>query len=243
MKDIDFLPEWYKSGKRRQIAYRTQYVILGGMLLLMCAWNYMVGRSVSIAEGQVARMAERQLKVGGASDKFMRLKTEITKLQDKLNTIEKIDSRIDVAAVMGELSYLIDKNVTLVKLDILSESFQDPSAESKPGTAVAVLRAVKSGGSGGGNAPLGDVRFKLIISGVAGSGSDVMSLVSRLESSKYFSHFVLSYSRDSEIQIDSFNGNTSGRAGVVGSAGTSQGNQKVFVSEFEIKCYLANYEE
>ena len=33
MKEIDFLPEWYTSGKRKTAAYRIQYVILGGIFL------------------------------------------------------------------------------------------------------------------------------------------------------------------------------------------------------------------
>jgi len=243
MKDIDFLPEWYKNGRRRQIAYRTQYVVLGGMLILMSVWNFVVGHSVSMAEAQVAKMNESQHKVDGASEKFMKLKTEISKLQEKVNTIKQIDSKIDIASVIGELSYLIDQSVTLVRLDMISESFKDSNSQKKQGGNTTVLRAVKSGGNGGGNAPIGSVRFQLIIAGIAENGSDVMTLVSRLEGSQYFSHVVLSYSRDSKIQISGINHNNPGRADAIPTVGFGARNKTMMASEFEIKCYLANYKE
>jgi hypothetical protein len=39
MKEIDFLPEWYKSGRQRQIGYRAQVLGMGGVLLIMIVWN------------------------------------------------------------------------------------------------------------------------------------------------------------------------------------------------------------
>jgi len=46
MKEIDFLPKWYKSGRRRQISYRTQYVGLAGIFLLMNVRNLAASRSI-----------------------------------------------------------------------------------------------------------------------------------------------------------------------------------------------------
>ena len=47
MKEIDFLPEWYKSGRRRQVNYRAQYIILSGVFAVMMVWNYVSATSVS----------------------------------------------------------------------------------------------------------------------------------------------------------------------------------------------------
>ncbi len=49
MKDIDFLPEWYKSGKRREVSYRTQYMALGGVFLVMAVWSLTTTHSISQA--------------------------------------------------------------------------------------------------------------------------------------------------------------------------------------------------
>jgi hypothetical protein len=35
MKEIDFLPEWYKNGRRRRMRYRTQYAVLGCIFVVM----------------------------------------------------------------------------------------------------------------------------------------------------------------------------------------------------------------
>jgi hypothetical protein len=37
MKEIDFLPEWYRDGKRRESHYRTQYLAIGCLFAVMVA--------------------------------------------------------------------------------------------------------------------------------------------------------------------------------------------------------------
>jgi len=59
MKEIDFLPAWYKSGKRRQISYRTQYAGLVGISVVMMVWNFIATHSLSKA---TAKLAQAELK-------------------------------------------------------------------------------------------------------------------------------------------------------------------------------------
>jgi len=85
--------------------------------------------------------------------------------------------------------------------------------------------------------PIGEVRFKVVISGLADDPSDVAALIVALEGSPYFNQVVLSFSRSVLVGPrdsipDRPNPNQSRQAS--GSAGA------VAASEFEITCYLAN---
>jgi len=100
------------------------------------------------------------------------------------------------------------------------------------------------------NLPLGNVRFKVIIAGVAADASDVATLMCKLEDSPYFRQVVLSFSRgDTEIAIESkssFRTETDAEDGTVKSKNRVREagvRSKIPVNEFEINCYLANYRE
>ena len=83
MKEIDFLPEWYKSGRRRKITYRTQYVVLGGIFAIMMVWNFFAAGSVSRAEAELARISAGDAESQAATVTFTRLKDQIGELQKK----------------------------------------------------------------------------------------------------------------------------------------------------------------
>jgi hypothetical protein len=66
--------------------------------------------------------------------------------------------------------------------------------------------------------PAEDTRFKVAITGVAAGVEDVANLISQLENSSYFCHVVPGFSRAGKVK-------------------------DFKVTEFEISCYLANYEQ
>lgn len=243
MKDIDFLPDWYTSGKRRKIACRTQYVALAGIVAVMVVWNVIVGRSVTRAEAQIGQMVAQGADSDDASRRFDELKVQITGLQKQADVIGQVDSRVDVAGVLAELSYLIDTTVVLKRVDLIAEKFANAGKPGSPPVANSIVRAAKVPGSGTARALSGDVRFKILIGGIAADGGDVMSLVSRLEDSEYFFGVELSYSRNSQVKTGTgAAGQTSGVQSSKPGTGARSGNT-IGVSEFEISCYLANYRE
>jgi hypothetical protein len=148
----------------------------------------------------------------------------VIKLRQKASTITQLDSKIDVASVLGELSFLLDEKVVLSKLGFYAERFAgNHEGKGRAGSAVRVT----GGGSGPGRSPLlGDVRFRVVLSGVASDAADVADLICRLEDSAYFCNVIPSFSRNREIN-----------------AGARLAKEKLQVSEFEISCYLANYHQ
>lgn len=234
MREIDFLPEWYKSGRRRQVSYRTQYIALGGVFVVMVVWNFIAMHSISKVRAQFAQMSTKQVQAEGRSAELAELQSELRDLQKKAESIEEIDSKIDVACVLAEMSFLIDEKIVLSKAALVAEKFED---KQQAGT---VVRAVRTKLSEKREMPLGDVRFKVVIEGVAADASDVASLICKLEDSPYFCDVVPSFSRTAEINVTS---NPSLRSGIKNANSGRESGGKIQVSEFEISCYLANYLE
>ena len=227
MKEIDFLPEWYKSGKRRQTGFRAQYIALGGMFVAMLAWSLVASRSVSKLKATLAKNEPEIVAAKTVAEESDRIKSEIAKLQEKAELLEKIDSNIDVANVLAEISFLIGEKVVLSKVQFEAEKLDSP--QLKPATHKA-LRSAKQHQADEGF--LSQVRFKILISGVAVDAGEVAKLVCRLEDSPYFCSVYPSFSRNTEVKT--------------GAAGYERQDAKDrirSVSEFEIACYLANYRQ
>ncbi len=242
MKEIDFLPQWYKSGRQRQFSYRTQYVALAGIFVVMVVWNFITAHSISRAGAELTQMQASQAGAEGASAKLARVKGELADLQKKVKYIEEIDSRIDVASVLAEMSFLIDERIVLSKIQFIAERFEDKQ-QATPGSGFAV-RVAEASMRGKGSLPLGDVRFKVVINGIAADAGDVAALVCKLEDSPYFCNVIPLFSRNKQVQ----RGANSAERGLRGESLGLSYNRNVSksadifqVSGFEISCYLANY--
>ena len=224
MKEIDFLPKWYKSGRRWQISYRTQVVGLGGIFAVMMVWNFVATHSISKATTALAQAESKATVTQSALQEVARVKSEVAQLQKKAKSIEEIDSKIDVASVLAEISFLIDKKIVLSKVEFKAEKFGGQQKGKR--NSSSSVKAAGRNFAGKEALPLGDVRFKVVISGVAADASDVAELLCRLEDSPYFRLVYPSFSRNREIKTR-----------------TNLSRENFPVSEFEISCYLANYNE
>jgi len=248
MKEIDFLPEWYKNGKRRQVSYRTQYIAISSVFVVMMVWSFVSTRSISKARAQISQMAEQQAQAKIVSAEYAGIEDEIRMLRKKAESIEEIDSKIDVASILAEISFLIDERIVLRKLEFVAEQLVNEQENKKSPVAGTVVRVVQNKTNNKKELPLGNVRFKVLIAGIAADTNDVAALMCKLEDSPYFCQVVLSYSRgNDEIGIGNTSSSRTGKnveqdsensRNLVRDAGV-QG--KIQVNEFEINCYLANY--
>jgi len=232
MKDIDFLPEWYKSGVRREVSYRTQYIALGGVFVVMTVWSLVATRSIAKARAEFDGMSAMHTQAEKASAQRAGVENELRSVQKKVESIEQIDSRIDVAGVLAEMSFLIEERIVLNKVEFVAEKFPDKKQDKASPDRSAVVRAVRVKVDKKQQLPLGHVRFKVVISGVAADASDVAALICRLEDSPYFFQVVLSFSRSKEVKVEGI---------LPTSGGAPKAGADITVSEFEIHCDLANY--
>lgn len=213
MKEIDFLPEWYKTGARKLSSYQTLSVAVVCIFLLVVASSFVTGWMVSKARAELNQIQTFTAVGSEASKEFSDVKSELDRLQSQIRILERLDSKIVASDVLGELSFLIDKKIVLEKVRIGAEPLGQPLS-TRAGT---MPRAVGSSGGPGGLLE-GDVRFKVIINGLASGAADVARLVRSLEESPYFRRVIPHVSGNKSIK-------------------------GYRVNEFEISCYVANYTE
>ncbi|MBN2457032.1 MAG: PilN domain-containing protein [Sedimentisphaerales bacterium] len=226
MKDIDLLPEWYKKGRRRQQSYRAQYMVLCGVLIVMMAWTLCTIYSISKAKAALAKDGQRQLNAAHLSDEFAQVQKQIEKFQTKSKFLDYIDSKIDVPSVLAEMSFLIDQGILLSKVEFTAEKLTDGGDKSGAQVRLNSVRAARSKNANGQPAPVGAPRFRIVITGIAPTSSDVADLVCRLEQSPYFCQVYPLFSRNIQIKTQ-----------------TLDSQDTLQASEFEIGFYLANYDE
>ncbi len=222
MKDIDLLPEWYKSGRRRQVGLQGQYIALGVLLAVMVAWSFFTGSGVSKARARLAQQQPRIAEAEATLQQARQLEYEIQQIKKQVDLLDALDSGLNIPNVISELSYLIGNNLVLSEVSFEAKKFEDSQQKKRPASGIRVARA---GSAKSGSEPLGKVRFKVILKGIAAETSDVGELVRKLEQSDYFCSVSLSFSRNKQLKI-----------------GARDARQSKEVSEFEINCYLANYQ-
>jgi len=247
MKEIDFLPEWYRSGQRRQVSYRAQCIALSGVFVVMVVWSLAATRSLSKAEAELVEMAATHGRADNASVESAGLESELKQVRERVKSVQEIDSRIDVANILAELSFLIDERIVLSKVECVAEKLVEERKDEPLQTVGTVVRAVGTWLNDKKALPLGNVRFRVVIAGVAADARDVGALMCKLEDSPYFWQVILAYSRDTGITSRS-----AGPARTVAEVkektaerkdNIRQADARVQASEFEIHCYLANYRQ
>lgn len=219
MKEIDFLPDWYKSGKRRQTSRRLQYALLTCTLVVMVLWNLHAGYNISQARADLEKKKQENLNTKDVKQQYHNLKSEVTQLQKKADFLDKLHSRIQVTNILGEISFLTDNKIVLTELRFQAEKIRNITQNDSGYT----VRVAGSNASGNNSLPLGQMRFKVIIKGIAADAGEVADLVFKLEKSPYFRD-ISSSLKNRKIKNK-----------------TALMKKPIQVSEFQIECFLANY--
>jgi len=205
------------------------------MLVVMVMWSAVATYLVSRAGRELAAAQPKRREAELVSQEFAGVKRQMTKLQKKADIMAKIDSRIDVANVLAELGFLIDEKVVLSKVEMVAERFVEGEGTTGRGAAVKVASGRRGGRKLSESDWSGNVRFRVVINGMAVDAGSVAELICRLEDSPYFCLVYPSFSRNAQIN------------GQMRTPATQESDWKPMedyqVSEFEISCYLANYRQ
>ncbi|AQT68902.1 hypothetical protein STSP2_02079 [Anaerohalosphaera lusitana] len=193
MQEIDFLPKWYTTGRKKKVNYRRQYFALGVLFFVLMIWSLAGTYSVSVSKGQV-RIMQRSLKNNAPiAAKYSNFEEELRKLRSQMEVIEKLKQKTRYSAALSELSYLIDEDVVLKDLVIEAKEIK-----RKSDGGADKVRLV--GNTEKARKDLSNERkLKVILKGVAVAPSDVANLISRLERSQYFFNVMPGFSRNKVI--------------------------------------------
>lgn len=237
MKDIDFLPEWYKEGKRRRLHMRRQYAVLTVVFLTMMTYNLTAEHRIARASAQMARLEDQRVEAEEVLREFNRISRVLGAHKAKAEAIRRIDSRIDLAAVLAEISHIVEERVILSRVEFIAEPVARTDTKKTGGSGSAVRAASKTTDASK-TVPWGDARFRIVLAGAAVESGDVTTLVCKLDESAYFKKVNLSWSRPGRISISPAAGKPMPNA-----TNRTAAREMLQVSDFEITCYLANYEE
>jgi len=218
MKEIDFIPQWYKAGRERKQRYIRQYALMAVMLTLMLGWGFVINGHVSCVSAEVEEIQTAFEKGRIRAEQATLLKNKIAEMKEKTTLLDKIASRTTTTAILGELSYLVGENVILSKLSLQNELIQN--SERKNTFASAAI--VHVGGSQKNDQddviPLTPSHCKVVLTGIAARPADAALLIARLEQTDYFDRVFLVYSKPKKVKDKD-------------------------VTEFEIRCFVADYQQ
>ena len=216
-----------KTKRRQQVSYRTQYLALVGIFAIMLTSNFILGHSASMIQAKLSEYKAKSNEAINLLTEFGKVHSEISSLQKSAGLLNKIDSKINVGDVLAEISYLVGNKIAVNRMEFIAEKFENSNVSNN----TSAVRPAGTSANMSEEMLIGQVRFKIILSGVAGDSSEVGEFICRLEKSSYFSNVSPKFTRNKEIKIGA-----NGR-------GSQQKQDDIHISEFEINCYLANYKE
>jgi hypothetical protein len=218
MKEIDFIPQWYKAGRERKRRHIRQYALMAIMFTLMVGWGFVINGHVSHVSAEVEEIQTAFEKGQQRSEQAADLQVRIAEMKEKTTMLDKIESRTKMTAILGELSYLISGNVILSKLSLQNELIQNP--EEKDGTASVAVVQVGNSQKDDQDAVIPESlsHCKVVLTGIAARPADAAHLIARLEQTPYFNRVFLVYSKPKKLKDRD-------------------------VTEFEIRCFVADYQQ
>lgn len=214
VKDIDFLPEWYKVGRKRKVSYKRQYTAITSLFAVLVAWSFVVDHSASIANATIERRNKFVPINQGITAEYNQIKSELDKMKAKADLLDKLSPTVDFANVLAELAFVVNENIILDYLDIAAEKIDN--SKQKTESVKPVVKLAAGSNNPADAMPPENYRFKVTITGIAAGAPDVAMLISNLESSPYFCNIIPGFSKTKKIDDYS-------------------------VTEFEITCFIANY--
>ena len=236
MKELDFLPQWYKEDKCRQVRVRRQYIALAAVFIAMMIFNLTEIHRTGQVAAQAAELESHRAGAEVVVHEFGLLTKEFDELKTRVKLVEQMDSRVDIAALLAEMSHTIGDSVVLRKQEILAEPF-GRLEEKKQAKGSAVRLAGRPAGAEKG-APLGRVKFRIVLTGVAAHPADVPDLVCRLEASPYFQWVQPSFYGSARVPAG-----TRPAPGPQDPGASAKAHGVSGLTEFELVCYLANYKD
>lgn len=218
MREIDFIPEWYRAGRERKRRYVRQYALMATMFVLMVGWAFVINGHVSHVKAEVEEIQTAFEKSRMRSEQTVGFQARISEMQEKKTMLDKIESRTEITAILGELSYLLGDNVILSRLSLQNELIQNTAKKGTPASVAAVYVTGSKKDDSDGVVPAAPSHCKVVLSGIAARPADAARLIARLEESAYFDAVSPVFSKAKKVKGQD-------------------------VTEFEIRCFVADYRQ
>lgn len=216
MKEIDFIPEWYKADRKRKRRYVRQSTLIGVAFVIMMIWGMVIDRYVVSVKADVQDIQDAFTKAQTRVQEAMELQGQIDTLEQKASWLDKLTLRTPMTAVLAEVSYLMHDKVILSDLSLKNEPIEElkENQTAAPGAVVQIgVPKEKNEDVVGPQIP---TRVVMTLTGIASQPADAAVLIARLEDSPYFDSVTLVFSKPKDFK-------------------------ETEVTEFKIRSYVADY--
>ncbi|MCD4831223.1 MAG: hypothetical protein K8R02_05360 [Anaerohalosphaeraceae bacterium] len=193
MREIDFLPQWYKHECSQNRKHREYYIAIGLILVIMVAWSIFANGRVAVVKAKNQQLQQASTIQSQSSAEYSKAQANYALVKAKVNVLESIETKMKISNVLAELTHLLGSRVVLNKFEIKTEPFKSDKKQQKQ-----QLRVYGQNGNTNNNRN-GKFRYSVIISGVAAGAAEVAQLISSLEDSDYFMQVIPGYSRNVTI--------------------------------------------
>jgi len=214
MKELDFLPDWYRADRNRKHRRRRHCILFGIITALVAGWSFIAGRSVSGLQAETRQMEASLQQKQQTVQTAMEMQQQIEQLKGQADVLQTLTPRTAISAVLGELSAQACDNIILGRVTLTLEPIAEAAAPAEESPGVVRLGAAKTAVSS--PLPKALQRTRLTLTGIAVGAADVARLIENLETSHYFENVSPGFSRAKKIN-----------------------NREV--TEFEIACTVADY--
>lgn len=188
MRDVDFLPQWYKDNTRRKLRVQRQYIALSIIFLIMIFSNAVASRKISRANADLTRSDTER----GHAERFMvefgRLNSRVSETRAALTSANRLKLELDVANVLAELSTVVSGEIVLRSVELLGR---------KPAELALALETAPSPVASDEAGERGADRCAVRLIGFARHADPVAALIDDLEDSATFHDVNLVYSKAS----------------------------------------------
>lgn len=215
MKEIDFIPEWYKANQNRRRSYHRQYILLAILFAMMVIWSFVIGQQVERVRADVKDIQAMFDRGEQKVSEGMQLESETASLQRQMSILDAVTPRTKMSPIVAELSWVIGDDIVLSRLSLKYETIQ--SAQTKDAASAGIVRIGSSAQPKNTSGVIPEPEcLRITLTGIAAKGEDAAMLISRLEESRYFEQVSPVFTRAKKVK-------------------------NCEVTEFEIRCYLADY--
>ncbi len=190
MNTIDFLPERIRHQRSRRAALQRQAVLLGLVAGLLGLWAWANQGRIDQAEAHCQALAGSRQAVQNQIALIPDYQRQLEAGQVKVRISRELGSRLDLQAVLAELSRLLPPSAALTGLECRTvEVSLRPTASMLTGGA----RAASAGGLTL-KAPT-EARVKLLITGICPTDVDVANFIGQLSACPLFEDVNMGYAK------------------------------------------------
>jgi len=178
MKEIDFVPQWYRSSQRRRNDLAVRVACLCMLVAAMVAWSIRNLAVVQMAEADTAALQESYRSQGALQDQHAALQRRLQQLEGRRALLRALRGGVRAEQVLAELSHLMPEAMALTNVTLRQHD-----------------RLEFKNSQGGAQRDRGSLRGLMEVEGLAASHGHVGSFLAALERSPCFRGLEMKYSK------------------------------------------------